>query len=271
MHDAQIAQSELVGLGAPANAPIEFSVDFDATESEQCAIDHYFQGVDSVVGASRAGAYGDYYVLFRDVAGGCVSLAHSGDVNYLWQTYAWSGGQQGPMQLYQYANGAWNDTIDLDSIHGDAGLWLPDGSITSKGYAPPVPGSTPPPPPPPPSCGFGNSVWTITPWPNGDGGQSMTVHQVAGSVSCPQAEFAFGLQYVNKYTGQRTNVCSPTLGTCWDPFTSRPSDYWNLNYYVTPCSDGYRIYHFMVAIRSGSGPITAYKQVGSWALDSDCA
>lgn len=266
--DARQALTEANAVGYPSNGVVYFSVDFDATECEQATIDSYFAGAASVLGESRVGAYGGYYPLARTVTGACAapSLEASGHVRYFWQTTAWSGGALVPGRvLYQDLYGVLGGTSDGDGILGAWGAWLPDGSVlTSNSNPTPAPPPATSPPPAAPACSFGSSSWSIKPWPNGDGGQSMTVYKAGGSIACPNAELSFGLQYVNKYTGQRFNVG-------WDPFTSRTSDYWALAYYTTPCSDGYRVYHFMIALRSGSGRIVAYKQVGSWAINSDCA
>src|SRR5262245_35044859 len=48
--DAQNAQSQAAGCGAPGDRPIYFSVDFDATSGQQAAINSYFDGVASVIG-----------------------------------------------------------------------------------------------------------------------------------------------------------------------------------------------------------------------------
>src|SRR5262249_31784386 len=85
---AQEAQALATGCGMPPDRPIYFSVDFDASPGQQAAIDSYFDGVASVLGASRVGAYGGYYVIQR--------LFDHGKIQWGWQTYAWSGGQWDP-------------------------------------------------------------------------------------------------------------------------------------------------------------------------------
>ena len=83
----------------PGDRPIYFSVDFDATPQQgRAAIDAYFDGVASVLGRARTGAYGGYYVIKR--------LFDDGKITWGWQTYAWSGGQWDPRaQLRQTQNG----------------------------------------------------------------------------------------------------------------------------------------------------------------------
>jgi hypothetical protein len=80
--DAQEAQRQATALGLP-NAPIYFSIDYDATPRDQPIIDAYFAGVASVLGLSRVGAYGGYWVIKR--------LFDTGRITFGWQTQAWSG------------------------------------------------------------------------------------------------------------------------------------------------------------------------------------
>ncbi len=96
--DAQAAESLANAYGIPSGRPIYFSVDFDATQAEQTPIDAYFDGVASVIGVARTGAYGGYYVVKR--------LFDAGKIKWGWQTYAWSGGQwDSRAQLRQVQNG----------------------------------------------------------------------------------------------------------------------------------------------------------------------
>jgi hypothetical protein len=85
VQEAKDAQAQALADGAPADRPIYFSVDFDATPGDQTAINAYFDGVASVIGLGRTGAYGGYYVIQR--------LFDAGKITWGWQTYAWSGGQ----------------------------------------------------------------------------------------------------------------------------------------------------------------------------------
>ena len=68
----------------PAGRPIYFSIDFDAQPGQQAAINAYFDGVASVLGRDRTGAYGGYGVIQR--------LFDDGKITWGWQTYAWSYG-----------------------------------------------------------------------------------------------------------------------------------------------------------------------------------
>jgi len=122
---AQEAQRQANALGMPAGRPIYFSVDFDAREDQQGALNSYFDGVASVLGRERTGAYGGYYVIKR--------LFDAGKIGFGWQAYAWSGGQwDGRAQLRQVQNGitaAGNGgCCDLDySVAADFGQWAGSG------------------------------------------------------------------------------------------------------------------------------------------------
>ena len=93
-------------------------------------------GVASVIGRSRTGAYGGYYVIQR--------LFDAGKITWGWQAFAWSGGQWDPRaQARQIENGLEGGSIDKDqAMVADIGQWSGSGG-----------GNNPPPPPPSPSCG----------------------------------------------------------------------------------------------------------------------
>jgi len=96
--DAKTAQAALVAVGLPAGMPIYFAVDYDAPESDQGAIDEYLRGAAEVIGLDRVGVYAGYWVIKR--------CHENNTAKYLWQTYAWSGGNVHPENhLYQYKNG----------------------------------------------------------------------------------------------------------------------------------------------------------------------
>lgn len=85
--DATIANANHLAAGGPPDRPIYFSVDYDAPDSDQDAINAYLQGVESVIGRSRAGVYGGYWVVTRCLDAGVAAWA--------WQTDAWSGDPAG--------------------------------------------------------------------------------------------------------------------------------------------------------------------------------
>lgn len=81
--DAQRAQARLAALRGPSNQrPIYFAVDTDTSADSVRA---YFEGVKSVLGKARSGAYGSYRVV--------TALRAWGLVAFTCQTAAWSGGQ----------------------------------------------------------------------------------------------------------------------------------------------------------------------------------
>jgi uncharacterized protein (TIGR03382 family) len=96
--DAQLADSQSKAEGIPPARPIYFSVDFDAQTSDFAAIDAYFDGVASVIGIGRTGAYGGYAVIQH--------LFDAGKIRWGWQTYAWS-------------NGAWDSRAQLRQVQND--------------------------------------------------------------------------------------------------------------------------------------------------------
>ncbi|GAB3943046.1 hypothetical protein GCM10027614_31110 [Micromonospora vulcania] len=119
MENATKAQSQALACGMPAGKPIYFSVDFDASASQQTVINAYFDGVASVLGRARVGAYGGYYVIKR--------LFDAGKIRWGWQTYAWSSGQwDSRAQLRQVKNGVTIGGADCDLDEAwaiDFGQW----------------------------------------------------------------------------------------------------------------------------------------------------
>ncbi|MFJ5034196.1 peptidoglycan-binding protein [Streptomyces sp. NPDC088560] len=113
------AQRQALANGMPSSRPIYFSVDFDLQPSMYSALNSYFDGVASVIGRSRTGAYGGYHVIRE--------LFDSGKIAWGWQTYAWSGGNwDSRAQLRQVQNDitvAGHDA-DLDqAMAADFGQW----------------------------------------------------------------------------------------------------------------------------------------------------
>lgn len=141
--DAQRAASLHTAFGGPAGRPIYFSVDFNATAAQQAAINAYFDGVASVLGLARTGAYGGYWVISR--------LFNAGKIRWGWQTYAWSGGQwDSRAQLRQVQNGIKVNGADCDkdqAVTVDFGQWgataittteVPDMDPNGKDIEPPL-------------------------------------------------------------------------------------------------------------------------------------
>lgn len=111
--DAGIAQAALQAVGLPTGMPIYFAVDYDAPESDQGAIDEYLRGAADVIGANRVGVYAGYWIVKR--------CAENGTAKWLWQTYAWSGGNWFPgNHLEQYRNGQeLNGAVDFNRSKQD--------------------------------------------------------------------------------------------------------------------------------------------------------
>src|SRR5580700_9359842 len=129
--DATAAKAEAESLGQPSNRPIYFSIDFDAESSDAAAINAYFQGVASVIGLSRTGVYGGYYIVNE--------LFDAGLVTWAWQTYAWSNGAwDSRAQLRQVQNGVDNDELDADTAtvadYGQYGPGSPVSGDAGGGY-----------------------------------------------------------------------------------------------------------------------------------------
>jgi hypothetical protein len=114
---AQAALAEATAAGMPSDRPIYFAIDFDPTSSQLSAINAYFDGVASVLGVARTGAYGGY--------GSINSLFNAGKISYGWQTYAWSRGEwDSRAQLRQTQNDIDHGNEDLDeAMASDYGQW----------------------------------------------------------------------------------------------------------------------------------------------------
>jgi hypothetical protein len=65
--------------------PVYIAADWDATPAQQGPINACLDGLASIVGRSRTGIYGGFYV--------CKRALDAGKAHWAWQTIAWSGGQ----------------------------------------------------------------------------------------------------------------------------------------------------------------------------------
>ncbi|MFC4908523.1 DUF1906 domain-containing protein [Actinomadura gamaensis] len=132
--DATDAAKQARACGMPADRPIFFAVDFDATSGQQAAINAYLDGAAAVLGRARVGLYAGYGPIKR--------AFDAGKIRWGWQTYAWSGGRWDKRaQLQQYSNDHVVNGVGVDydrAVHDDYGQWR-------VGVSP-----APPPPPPPP-------------------------------------------------------------------------------------------------------------------------
>ena len=113
------AERQALANGMPSSRPIYFSVDFDLQPSMYTALNSYFDGVASVIGRSRTGAYGGYHVIGE--------LFDSGKIAWGWQTYAWSSGNwDSRAQLRQVQNDITVSGHDADldqAMAADFGQW----------------------------------------------------------------------------------------------------------------------------------------------------
>jgi hypothetical protein len=119
--DAQQANANHLAVGGPPGRPIYFSLDWDEAPAQDAAVDAYFQGVASVIGLARTGAYGAYWILTRLQAAGLITWA--------WQTEAWSGSNEDTVLNILQDNNAGYATIngiqcDIDyALTEDFGQW----------------------------------------------------------------------------------------------------------------------------------------------------
>lgn len=118
--DAKAAQAQATAAGQPADRPIYFAADWDATEAQQTQINAYLDGAASILGRARVGIYGGYYPVKRAL--------DAGKAVWAWQTIAWSGGQwDSRVHIRQGAQKAIGGvSCDLNtSMTTDFGQWMP--------------------------------------------------------------------------------------------------------------------------------------------------
>jgi hypothetical protein len=114
------ADSFVRGLGL-GGIPVYFACDFDPVSSDWAAVDGYCDGVKAVLGKSRAGGYGGYSFIKREL--------DAGRITWAWQTYAWSGSPttwDARAQMRQVKNdyARCDGYIDDDEAHAaDYGQW----------------------------------------------------------------------------------------------------------------------------------------------------
>jgi hypothetical protein len=129
--DGRTALANARVIGFPDSRPIYFAVDFNAVPADQFAIDGYLRGAAAVIGASRVGVYGSYYVVER--------CWKNGSARWFWQTYAWSTGLVSfHTHFLQYLNGQKVGGADVDlneSKQADFGAW----EVPPKPFAAPAP------------------------------------------------------------------------------------------------------------------------------------
>src|SRR5664279_2846298 len=117
--DGQTALTQARSVGFPDTRPVYFAVDYDATGTDQAAIDVYLRGAADSVGAGRVGVYGSYAVVER-----CFT---NDSARFFWQTYAWSAGKISThSHILQYSNGqtVGGASVDVnESKQADFGAW----------------------------------------------------------------------------------------------------------------------------------------------------
>jgi Domain of unknown function (DUF1906) len=125
-HATEAARQHLA-CGGPPDRPIYFSTDFDASTSQLATCHRYLRGCADVIGWDRVGVYGGFRTI---------NYMRDRGVRWLWQTYAWSGGQWAAgTHLRQYRNevrlaGA---DVDLDrAMKTDYGQWGEDTPLTGE-------------------------------------------------------------------------------------------------------------------------------------------
>lgn len=103
------AQQNIVAAGIPADTPVYFACDFDATESDQDLIDECLRGAASVLGFERVGLYGGRWPITRAM--------QNRSARWFCQTTAWSGGVIVPgIHLYQYEYNQWYGGTNCDDV-----------------------------------------------------------------------------------------------------------------------------------------------------------
>jgi peptidoglycan hydrolase-like protein with peptidoglycan-binding domain len=117
--DAHTAAAQAKASGMPANRPVYFAVDFDASDDDLPGVVDYLAGAASVLGRRSVGVYGGYRVV-----GHCLDQKVA---QFAWQTYAWSAGRRDPRaQLYQHRNGVIIGGVSCDrdtAFAADFGQW----------------------------------------------------------------------------------------------------------------------------------------------------
>lgn len=114
--DAQDASKYAKAIDQPKGSAIYFAVDYDAQTRDMTAIKAYFDGVKQTLKDYKIGVYGSYDVV----------CALKDQVDYYWQTYAWSGGKlAGHVHMHQYKNGQKlaGIEVDFDEVLKEPGAW----------------------------------------------------------------------------------------------------------------------------------------------------
>ncbi len=184
--DAKKAAAQAKDCGMPANRPIYFGVDFDATDGDKPKIAEYLKGAASVLGTKRVGVYGGYYVVKY-------CFDHS-VVGFGWQTTAWSGGQRDQRaQLYQHGYGVSIGGVDCDidtAYAPDFGQWR-----IGAAKAPPFPYPA------------DNYLGTARPDPRCHSGADAIERQNIARWQKKMAERGWNIQANGMFSKQSTRIC----------------------------------------------------------------
>ena len=117
--DAQEANRQADALGFPADRPIYYAVDFDASPD---VVRPYFDGARAA-GGRPVGVYGSFRVV------------EGLDLDWVWQCAAWSYGKRsGKARLFQKVGYVLGQTCDAnDVLADDWGGWHPDHPTPDSG------------------------------------------------------------------------------------------------------------------------------------------
>jgi LysM repeat protein len=114
--DANEAMQLAKAAGQPEGTAIYFTVDYNAGPHQMALICDYLDGINKTIKGYDVGLYGHYGVM----------NAARGRAKYLWQTYAWSGGQTATgINMKQCKNGVVDAGVQIDQndIYTTVGAW----------------------------------------------------------------------------------------------------------------------------------------------------
>ncbi|PAD25968.1 hypothetical protein CHH62_09395 [Niallia circulans] len=114
--DGKDAEKWAKAVGQPEGTAIYFAVDCEVTGKQMAQIQAYFSAVKKELISYKIGVYGSYAVMHT----------MKGEVDYLWQTYAWSRGEVAPfIHMYQYENNIILEGVNIDrnQIMQNPGHW----------------------------------------------------------------------------------------------------------------------------------------------------
>lgn len=123
LRDAQAAREAADALGIPKTVPLYYAIDQNVNAGGFATVLDYLHGLADAEGSKTlVGVYGNYTVA---------QAAYAAGFDYVWQTYAWSGGQWSPYAVLRQtdANQSLGGAdVDLDTAMGASyGQWAPPG------------------------------------------------------------------------------------------------------------------------------------------------